>query len=91
MKVVKLPNGFVLDLDSIHYIGSENPIKHPFSKMQTGEVSLLLYGEGNTKVEMVVTSEQSREIQRVFLNRQSQSVKLCKFKNFIKSLFSHEN
>lgn len=60
MKPVELPNGFVLDLDSVHYIVSEIDIRHPYTGEITGEVKLILQCEGNTEIIIRVTKEQSK-------------------------------
>lgn len=67
MKVAKLPNGFVLDLDSVHYIASEIDIRHPYTRGNTGKVILVIKCEGNTEIIMRVTKEQSREIHNIIL------------------------
>lgn len=67
MKAVQLPNGFVLDLDSVHYILSEIDIRHPFTGEYTGEVTFFIQCEGNTKIIMRVTKDQSKEIHDIIL------------------------
>lgn len=75
MKVATLPNGFVLDLDSVLYIGSVRLRMHPFTGMPLDEETLDIYCEGNTFVEMTVTMAQSEEIQRVILNHLNERAK----------------
>ena len=75
MTPVKLPNGFVLDLDSVHYIGSVRQRRHPFTGKPIDEETLDIYCDGKTFVEMTVNTVQSEEIQRVILNHLNERAK----------------
>lgn len=75
MKITTLPNGFVLDLDSVLYIGSVRQRRHPFTGKPIDEETLDLYCEGNTFIETTATTAQSEEIQRVILNHLNERAK----------------
>lgn len=67
MTCVQLPNGFVMDLDSVHYIQSIRIINHPFTGKPTEKRELVLRCEGDTTVTMRVTKNQLCHIKHLVL------------------------
>ena len=67
MKAVELPNGFGIDLDSIHYIQSWKQHKHPFTGEPIDEAELLVQCE-NAQILLRGTIEQIEKCQSIIMN-----------------------
>lgn len=68
MKIVTLPNGFVLDLESVDYIRSSYSKRHPFTGELLGIQELILSCKGHTTIEIEAPDAHIDEIIRLVLN-----------------------